>query len=677
MADNESRYRGLEKADTVVSGILHLVFSALFVVAITYAIYEGYLADDDEFVQLAVYIIFFLAILTWNHTALWFIGLGLRKQQTMHTIASGIWLHVFSVIFAALVVLAYSENYLIQDDAYLQAVINLILTLAILTWAATVIWLVQRGKPDLIRLAHPAVRYVVAGTIAVSCISFVILLLLLAQAYGSYLQGEYSWGYSVVIGIAALFLFGGAWHIARLARPRFMRRRERPFTRRGPRVLYVALCISVLAGAGSLFVSIASQSAAPVVPYQFTLEAGTSNTSVILLIGDGMGPAHMDLGRVVEYGPGTNASYDRFPHETTVSTDNIEGGTTDSGAGGTAISTGRRTQNGRIATSPDGQNLTTILEIAKQNGYATGLITICQLAHATPAVFAAHQSNREMYAEIVADMVSHDVDLLLGGGWSSSYFGPHVASMQAAGYAYATNKTGLAAIASTPALGLFASGNLPKFQDYTDASAEPSLLDMVVKGIELLNATGKPFFLMVEESAIDWAGHANDPVYAAHEMIMLDKIINHTINLAEAPGAKLQVLLTADHETGGLQILGTGGLTSPLPNESLPLAENIARRTNRTNEIQVSWSTGGHTSTEVVLAGIGPYTSQIHHANYNIDVFSLMRMAIEGKSGPVEPIGFIFQPVWFVYIAIGGIACTAVAFATLYVRDSKKQRPSI
>ncbi len=595
------------------------------------------------------------------------------KEQKVHTVGSGIWLLIFSALFVALVVYADSENYLIQEDAYLQAAIYLILAIAILTWAITTIWFVQRGKPNLIRLAHPAVKYVVAGVIIAGMISFVAFIFLAERAYGSYLEGEYSWGYYVVLGIVAWFLFGGVWHLARLAKPDFLKRKERPFTRKGPRVFYVALCISVLAGAGSLFVSIASQASGPVVPYQFSIEADTTNTSVILLIGDGMGPAHMELGRLVEYGAGNSSGYDRFPHETTVSTNNVDGGTTDSGAGGTAIATGTRTQNGLISMSSDGRNLTTILEIAKQKGYATGLITICQLAHATPAVFAAHQPNRDLYSAIAADMVGHHVDLMLGGGWDTDYFGPHIANMQADGYEYATNKAELAALNSTPALGLFASGNLPKVQDYTDASPEPSLYEMVVKGIDLLNATGGPFFLMVEESAIDWAGHANDPVYAAHEMIMLDKIINHTINLAEAPGAKLQVLVTADHETGGLQILGTGGLTGPLPNASSTLAENIQRRTDRANQVQVSWSTGGHTSTEVILAGIGPYTSQIGHARFNIDVFSLMRMAIEGKSGPVERVGEEFETIWFVYIALGGIASAVVVLATLYVRSSKKR----
>ncbi|NMC04537.1 MAG: hypothetical protein GYA24_04960 [Candidatus Lokiarchaeota archaeon] len=597
-----------------------------------------------------------------------------QKQQKAHTIGSGIWLLVFSALFVALLVYADSESLLVQEDAFLQAAIIIIVAIAILTWAATIIWFLQRGRPTLISLGHPAVKYVVAGIIISGCISFVVFILLMYQGYGNYLAGEYSWGHYVVFGVVAFFLFGGAWHLARLVKPDFLPRQARPWTRKGPRVFYVVLCASIIAGASSLFVSIAKQAADPVVPFQFTQEPGTANTSVILLIGDGMGPNQMQLGKLVEYGPGVNASFDRFPYKTTVSTANVDGGVTDSAAGATAIGTGTRTSNGRLATSTRGQNLTTILEIAKQKGYATGLIAICELTHATPAAFASHQPSRGTYPEIAADMVRSGVDVMLGGGWGVDMFGPHVANMQANGYAYATNKTQLAAMSTTPALGLFASGGMPKTQAYTDASTVPTLLEMVEKGIELLNSTGKPFFLMIEESFIDSGGHGNDPVMVAHEMIMLDKVVNHTLDFAIADG-HTQVLLTADHETGGLQILGTGLMTGPLPHPSLTVAENTLRRTTRASQAQVSWSTGGHTSIKVVLAGYGPYTSQIPNARFNIDTFSLMRMAIEGVSGPVEQgVNDDNTAILLVYVAFGGMGISVVVLAVAYAKHGKTAR---
>ncbi|TET80151.1 MAG: hypothetical protein E3J43_02645, partial [Candidatus Heimdallarchaeota archaeon] len=103
-------------------------------------------------------------------------------------------------------------------------------------------------------------------------------------------------------------------------------------------------------------------------------------SSVILFIGDGMGLEQIYFGQLVEYGFSKTSSILSFPYKTTVSTVNIEGTTTDSAAAATAIGTGVKTKNGRIATNWNAKmDLTTILEIAQQNGYATGLVATCHL----------------------------------------------------------------------------------------------------------------------------------------------------------------------------------------------------------------------------------------------------------------------------------------------------------
>lgn len=598
------------------------------------------------------------------------------RRQRRHVAASITWLLVASALFLALLVVASEENYLFNEDAYLQALVNLIVCFAVLTWAITAIYIVQRKRPGFLATAPPGARHLAAGVIITACIAFTTFITIAYNALGSYLTGDLAWATYLVFGLLGAFLAGGAWHVARLAKPGLLgrARAQRPFTRKGGKAAYIALCVAMLAGTGTLFTSLWVQAGDPVVPHVFTLEAGSTNTSVILLIGDGMGFPHIELGRLVEFGPGTNASVDRFPHKGNVSTSNIDGGTTDSAAAATALATGVRTQNGRISQSWDGQNLTTILDIAKARGYATGLVAVCQLAHATPAAFAANQPNRDMYTAIASDMVARRVDVMLGGGRDAKYLGTHVEELAGDGYAYVTNKTALATVAGAPVLGLFAGGNLPRAQEYTDTTTAPTLLEMVETGIELLNGTGRPFFLMVEASAIDWAGHANDKVYTAHEMIEFDRVINHTINLAMAD-PKLQVLLTADHETGGLSILGHQ-FTTPVPTGSDTLAEQIAKRTARAGEVQVSWSTGGHTNDNVILAGIGPYTSQLGQARYNIDVFSLMRMAIEGQSGPVvDGINDGYRTVEAVIIAFWGMLGTAIALAALYAWQRVK-RPS-
>ena len=141
--------------------------------------------------------------------------------------------------------------------------------------------------------------------------------------------------------------------------------------------------------------------------FSITISAlDTYPSNVIIFIGDGMGLEQIYFGQMVEFGTTDTSSILSFPYNTTVSTSNIDGTTTDSAASATAISTGVKTSNGRIATNWNAKmDLTTILEIAQLNGYATGLVATCHLTHATPAAFAAHDSSRGNYQEIAEDFL--------------------------------------------------------------------------------------------------------------------------------------------------------------------------------------------------------------------------------------------------------------------------------
>ena len=220
-------------------------------------------------------------------------------------------------------------------------------------------------------------------------------------------------------------------------------------------------------------------------------EPGDTGNSVIIFIGNGMGPQQIELGRLVESGPDCKSALLEFPNENYIDTYNIDLITTDSAAGGTAISTGVRTKSGHIATSWDGKDLTTILEIAETKNYVTGIVVKCQLAHATPAAFAAHDEDRGSYVSIAEDMAKSGADLLFGGGKDEKYFGTVISSMQANGYDYIINKTQMAAQTSLPVFGLFEDGNMPKASDYTADMTSPTLLEMVLKAIELLSGSGK------------------------------------------------------------------------------------------------------------------------------------------------------------------------------------------
>ena len=348
-----------------------------------------------------------------------------------------------------------------------------------------------------------------------------------------------------------------------------------------------------------------------------------------------MGIEHIKFGELVEYGIDNSSSIFDFPYSTQVSTTNIYGATTDSAASATAISTGVMTENGRIATNWNTTiDLTTILEIAQMNGYATGLVATCHLTHATPAAFAAHEAKRSSYQKIAKDFSSSGVDVFLGGGSDNDYIGNYISSFTDQGYAYITEESEMDTLSTTPVLGLFTENSLPRVINMEEDSTIPSLSEMTAKAINLLNATSKPFFLMVEGSQIDWASHDNDPVYLIHEMIEFEKSVKLVKDLAEQQ-PNWQVLVTADHETGGLSV-GDYDFQTTVPQETDSFELKKEKRTNRSQEIIVDWGTGGHTKTKTILTGMGPYSENILEAKHHIDTFSIMREAIDGLTGSYE-----------------------------------------
>lgn len=191
----------------------------------------------------------------------------------------------------------------------------------------------------------------------------------------------------------------------------------------------------------------------------------------------------------------------------------------------------------------------TILEYAKEAGKSTGLITTVYLQDATPAVFAAHQPNRNKKAEIASDMVNTGVDVMLGGG--RKYFAPIAGQIEALGYKIINSRVELENIElekGKKLLGVFAENEIP-FVIMNDISA-PSLTQMTEKALDILSQNEKGFFIMVEAGRIDWALHANDAASSLYEILELDETLGYLLKWAEKRNDTL-VILTADHETGG------------------------------------------------------------------------------------------------------------------------------
>jgi alkaline phosphatase len=323
--------------------------------------------------------------------------------------------------------------------------------------------------------------------------------------------------------------------------------------------------------------------------------------NVILFIGDGMGLSQVYAAYTVNKG---NLNMMKFPFTGFSKTSSASHYITDSGAGGTAISCGKKTYNGAIGMDSDSIPCKTILEYAEENGLATGLIATSSITHATPASFIAHQKKREGYEAIALDFLKTDIDVFIGGG--GHYFtcrsdsADLVNQLKIKGYDVFLYPSSIHLENSNKAAVFTAPVNNPRIS----MGRGNMLPDATEKAIELLRKNKKGFFLMVEGSQIDWGGHDNDMNYVVEELIDMDNAVGKALAFAEQDGNTL-VVVTADHETGGLVILN-GDM--------------------KAGTAEVKFSTTNHTGIMVPVYAYGPGAGNFSGIYENTSLFfKLMR----------------------------------------------------
>lgn len=282
--------------------------------------------------------------------------------------------------------------------------------------------------------------------------------------------------------------------------------------------------------------------------------------NIILMIGDGMGVSQVTAGRTYK---GT-LELEAFKDLGLILTHaHGKDYVTDSAAGATAMSTGVKSYNGAIAVGPDTSRLETVLERARKKGKKTGLVSSCSITHATPAAFVAHVPSRGMQLEIASQIAEAENDLYLGSGWG--WFLPKeqggrrtdgrnlLEAMKKRGFSYADTDSAFKLMkpGSTPlVLGLFAENHIGPAQ-----TRKPSLPEMVRFALEHLSDSPNGFFLMVEGSQIDWAGHENNSEQIMVEMADFDDAVGDVVRFAHRHEGTL-VIVTSDHETGGYALAG-------------------------------------------------------------------------------------------------------------------------
>ena len=328
----------------------------------------------------------------------------------------------------------------------------------------------------------------------------------------------------------------------------------------------------------------------------------THAKKVILMIGDGMGLTQIQAAMTAN----NNAlNFERFPIVGLTKTSAADRYITDSAAGATAFSAGVKTYNGAIAVDTAGVPVKTILEYAEEKGYATGLVATSTITHATPAAFIAHNESRNNYEAIAADFLKTDIDVFIGGG--SGHFTNRKDGLDLTeqladqGYTIIYDSIELG-YNTTKLAGLLDSGAMPTMEDGRgNMLSEASDL-----AIDILDKNKKGFFLMIEGSQIDWGGHGNNTSYMVTELLDFDKTIGEVLDYAEADGTTL-VIVTADHETGGLTIVG----------------EDILGDSTATQ-----YSTGGHTPVMVPVFAYGPGAEQFSGIYENTEIFNKMMTAL-------------------------------------------------
>jgi len=362
---------------------------------------------------------------------------------------------------------------------------------------------------------------------------------------------------------------------------------------------------------------------------------------IVLIIGDGTGLAQWSAYNAKRT-KGINSMdsaaivFTDFPVIGFSLTSSADAFITDSGAGATALATGKKANNYMIGMAADSTKPITISEIAHLQGKSTGIAVTCELTHATPGSFFAHQPSRKLMNEIGADFITgmspHDlaeqqeragqtdvgsqfvkkgsIDVALGGG--RKYFDTN--ALKNNGYAIGTGYGAMKQLQNQSRRVVFFDDQPfpPKAHEGRNkegmylADASESVLKTM-----FLNPKGS--FTMIEGSQVDWAGHENDSTYLMAEMEDFDVAIRRVVAMAKADKNTL-VIITADHETGGLSLTDWD---------------------KSRNQPAMHFSTGHHTGIPVPVFAYGPGAELFSGAYQNTAIFTkiqdLLTQPIEKK----------------------------------------------
>jgi alkaline phosphatase len=322
---------------------------------------------------------------------------------------------------------------------------------------------------------------------------------------------------------------------------------------------------------------------------------GKKVKNVILMIGDGMGLVQVSAAWVANHGSLNidNCTYCGFSR--TWCSDKL---ITDSGAAGTAMATGTKTNYHSISVDTLGKPLNSLTDMAHSEGLSTGIVVTCNLTDATPSVFCAKNADRDKEEEIAVDYLNCNVDYIFGAGREK--FNKRTDNrdllneMKDKGYQVCTSWEETEKISGGKVFSVPGEGQLPLAKERGDL-----FVKAVMHSLTILDQNKKGFFAMFEGSQIDDCGHQNDMPALIEEVFDFDRTIGNVMQWAEKDGRTLVIIL-ADHETGGLTLLDG----------------NIGKGTVKGN-----FSTNGHSGIMVPVYAYGPGAEEFAGIYENTEVF--------------------------------------------------------
>ena len=348
---------------------------------------------------------------------------------------------------------------------------------------------------------------------------------------------------------------------------------------------------------------------------------------VFYFIGDGMGFNHVSL---TEYWLGHNQgvfdsrplSFSQFPVLGWAVTHSESNLITDSAAAGTALSTGNKTKNGMLATGPDSTALTSISYKIHDAGYKVGISSTVGINHATPAAFYGHNVNRGNYYEIASEIPASEFEFFAGGGAIESTGDDEdkvsvYEAIEKGGYVIAEGMDDFAAKkdGAEKMMLLQKDGRLRTELPYAIDMKEYDMTqaDLVRASIDFLyDEEGEGFFVMSEGGRIDWASHGNDTKAVILETLSLSDAVAEAVRFYNEHPDETLIVVTADHETGGLTLSWEKGYNLYLDKlEEISCSKDMVSEEERermneiSHEARIGWTTGDHSAANVPVFAIG------------------------------------------------------------------------